>query len=279
MVSSLTLTQLLTVIDKQVDYNLAVNCNQQKNNNTSAKTCVDCHRSQFFAACKINYACDQFRSIYILRYLPVHIRENFTILMGLLQTFKANDVEVNVEEPIEVLSLGCGPGSEIVAFRMFINQCGYFGSDISNYKITKMDSERGWDMLQSEVDKLCISKNYRIQYTTEIGDVSTCGYLNKKYDIIFLSYILSELSILEANKIAENLHSILKSRAILIFNDRNQSMVVNRINQIMSTFNCSYFFQKKERKYVGIYYPQMILVKSKPKLFLNSFRLGVFVKS
>ncbi|MCX7113085.1 MAG: class I SAM-dependent methyltransferase [Proteobacteria bacterium] len=276
MLFSTTLTQLLTLIDSQVDYNFALKCGQQIKKN--ANTCVDCHRRQFFNGGRISYSCDQIKSLYVLRYLPVHIRENFTILQGLLQIFKTNKIEVNIEEPIEVLSLGCGPGPEIAAFKMFINQNGYFGSDISDYQITKIDSERGWGMLQSEVENLFISKNFRIKYTSETGDVSTCENLNKKYDIVFLSYILSELSDCQVNGIAKNLHNILKNKAILIFNDRNQAMVVARIKQILSTLNCLYVFQKTGKTDIGIYYPQFIGIQSQPKIFLNSFRLGAFVK-
>lgn len=267
----MTLDQLLTSTDQKIDYDQVAACLSATRN--GAGSCPDCLHQQYFSGNSIDYTCDQTRLIYVLRFLPVHMQENLSILEGV----DANRVKVEEGRPIEVLAIGGGPGSEIAALRKFVLESDYFGHPVQEIHVTRLDRVDEWTGIHLEVRKLYESDKVSYKYSKITGDVTTCADFDGNYDLVFLSYILSELSDSQANKLAEKIHSVTRDTAVLVLNDRNQAQVIQRMKAITEPFNIVSRYTASTEKHFGLSYPDEIRKRAQAKLQMKSYRLGAVV--
>ena len=69
----------------EVDFNSFANCGVGKDD------CVGCLSDNYFEATEINYDCENKRKLYVVRYLPVHVKEVQSAL-SLISTKRANEL-------------------------------------------------------------------------------------------------------------------------------------------------------------------------------------------
>jgi hypothetical protein len=265
------LDELLSTIDAKVNYDKATKCIHPAKN--SAQDCPDCLHNQYFSGRAVDYSCEQTRLVYVLRFLPVHMQENYSILQGVDATkVSRRDGSINV------LALGGGPGSEIAALKKFILHNKYFGQQVSEIVVTRLDRVSEWKDQYMSVRKLYPTNGVQFNFKKIEGDVSTCNDYIGKYDLVFLSYILSELDDNQAIDLAARLKTTLNANAVLILNDRNEAAVVRRMKHFADQFdNISRYFSDTQQ-HLGLNYPQSILDRAKAKLKMKSARLGVVTK-
>lgn len=264
------LIEALEYFDEQVDYARAKKCVDA---GKSGDSCPQCLKQRYYAGMPVDYSCDQLRLIYALRYLPVHLKENLDIL----ESLAAKGVQNNWGSPVEVLALGGGPGSEIAALHTFVASEGFFGVEVPEIHVTRLDRVKEWDEISKKVRSISKSKKTKFKYFRIDGDVCEVQRFKGAYDLVFFSYIVSELTDAKATELASALKKVLKKTAVLVFNDRNEEAVVSRIALIASQFNCIAEYVSTKMNHVGMSYPDAIKDKVGPKLRLTSYRRGIIV--
>ena len=269
----MTPIEVLRKFDNEVDYDRAKSC---ENKEKAGDECYLCLQEQYFSGRVVAYDCIQLQYIYVLRYLLAHLKENLEILEGLNQI----GIDNNWEKPIEVLTLGGGPGSEIAALQIFIENCGFFGAEISEIYVTCLDRVKDWSEIFMTVRKISQGNSVKYNYERIVDDVCAVNEYKGNYDLVFLSYVISELTDEIVDKLIRSLMYVVKKhKFILIFNDRQEDVVINRIERIVSSFSITGKYFSKENVHIGMSYPDDIQRKVRPKLHLNSYRLGVVFSS
>lgn len=266
----MNLVEALEYFDKQVDYARAQKCADTAKTGTS---CPECLQQRYYAGVPVDYSCDQLRLIYALRYLPVHLKENLEVL----ESLTAKGVTSEWEAPVEVLALGGGPGSEIAALQTFVASDGFFGAQVPEIHVTRLDRVKEWDDVSTKVRGISIGKKTKYKYFRIDGDVCDVQRFKGTYDLVFFSYIVSELTDAKAAELATALKKVLKKSAVLVFNDRNEDAVVSRIDLVANQFKCFTEYVSTKTNHVGFSYPDAIKDRVGPKLRLTSYRRGVFV--
>ncbi len=266
------LVDVLEQFDAAVDYDLAKACTDEHKAGT---TCPLCLKNRYYSGQPVQYTCSQLRHIYVLRYLPVHIKENLKVLEAL----NVKGVEEHWESPVEVLALGGGPGSEVAALQTFVQQNGFFGSDVPEIHVTRLDRVEEWSEIYKTVRRISKGKSPKYKYFRINGDVCSVKKYKGAYDLVFLSYIVSELTDEKAVELGKALSKVVKENFVLIFNDRNEAAVVNRIEMMVGLFAVKGQYVSTTASHVGINYPEDIKERVGPKLTLSSYRRGVIVGS
>lgn len=241
----MNLIDLIEKFDAEVDYDLAITCTD---NQKSGNSCPLCLKNRYYSSRPVQYTCSQLRRIYVLRYLPVHIKENLKVLEAL----NAKGVENHWEVPVEVLALGGGPGSEIAALQTFVKDNGFFGSEVPEIHVTRLDRVEEWSEIYKVVKQIAKGISPKYKYHRINGDVCSINKYKGAYDLIFLSYIVSELTDEKAAELGGALSQVVKDHCVLVFNDRNEKAVVNRIETIVGLFSVSKQYVSIAESHVGI---------------------------
>ncbi|MBS1196501.1 MAG: hypothetical protein H6R18_286 [Proteobacteria bacterium] len=268
------LDKALSHFDSMVDYEVAPVCPDGRKRSASA--CRKCLQKQYFPGGTVDYSCSQLRLLYVLCYLPVHLKENLDVLEGL----NRNGVENSWAPSIEVLALGGGPGSEIAGFQIFVANHGFFGSNPAGIEITRLDRVAEWSEIFKTVRSIAQGTETKFKYSRIKDDVRKINRYKGTYDLVFLSYIVSELTDVEAVQLGKALANVIKKKCVLVFNDRNETDVVNRIDTITKLLPPAITeYESKSACHVGMPYPEAIKERVGPKLHLSSYRRGIVVVS
>lgn len=262
------LAEALEYFDSKVDYELANTCAEEEK---AGNSCSQCLRMRYYSGRPVSYTCRQLRLIYVLRYLPVHFKENLDVLEAL----NRKGVENAWASPIEVLALGGGPGSEIAALQAFVAAHGFFGSSAPEIHVTRLDRVTEWDEVSEIVRLISQGAETKYKYFRIYGDVCEVKGYKGTYDLVFFSYIVSELTDAKAVELGKSLARVLKKKCVLVFNDRNEAPVVNRIEMVAGNFPRVTQYESTEASHVGMAYPEAIKERVGPKLSLTSYRRGI----
>ena len=264
------LIEVIEKFDAAVDYGLAKTCTDAQRAGLSCSLCL---KNRYYSGQPVQYTCPQLRHVYVLRYLLVHIKENQQVLEAL----NVKGVEDHWEVPVEVLSLGGGPGSEIAALQTFVQENGFFGSEVPEIHVTRLDRVEEWGEIYKTVRRISKCGSPKYKYFRIIDDVCSVNKYKGAYDLVFLSYIVSELTDEKAAELGSALSEVVKDNCILVFNDRNEEAVVSRIQIIVSLFPVSKQYVSTTASHLGLNYPEDIKERVGPKLKLGSYRRGVIV--
>ena len=240
-----------------------------------SNNCVDCFHKQYFDGNNISYDCEQKRKIYVLSYLPVHHKE---VYLALSKVPKKVTTTIAGKKSIRILSIGSGPGSDILAFKKIILDGQIFLGDAKDILISMVEKVPSWDVISEEVLQLynCNGLNYSYnRYHFDFGAKEM--EKNFDFDYLLLSYVISEFKGNEIHTFTNNLQRCIGNPSVLIINDRNQESVIDKINQIVNEFKVNQIIKSCSEEWCGVAYPQNIKDKIKPKLTTKSIRYTVVV--
>lgn len=235
-----------------------------------ATSCARCCARQYFDGNEIDYSCEQKMKVYAVRYYPVHMEEIATAVDSSLHMNGVEDILLTRD--LSILSLGGGPGSDILGIRKRIR--GYASIDSKNtYKVsfTRIEVNPIWDNIFYRAVALgTTTQNLSEEYKTIHHDLTLNeSVVLPKQDIILMSYLMSELSDAEAYMLAHRVKDLMKSNALIIINDRPEDAVKNRIKKFLDIILPS---ESKEHYFTywgGFTYPEDIKNKMEPKLNMN----------
>lgn len=156
------------------------------------KKCVECHRKSYRPGGIPKYQCQNFRKVYLMRYLATHMTQlEAPLLMPIREIAKQQAV-------VKVASLGGGPGAEAITLMDLIKR---EGSPDSKYMVIfdNFDSEMSWKPIYNNLTKEFSSylKNISIQphfHKWDFGKKSWVVPDEESYQIVFVSWLLSEVN-------------------------------------------------------------------------------------
>lgn len=172
---------------------------------------------------RLKYNCPKLVNQYVYRQLDKHASEIFHALVS----FCSN--KIKAYENFNVLSLGCGPATELVAIEYF-NEISSLNKQINYYGL---EIENTWDIIQKKIqeytenDTFLRNVNFLQNDAIKLLDIEILT--DKKFNLIILNYIISSL-IADGNddKISELFSNLAKliiknqiNDCIFIINDMN----------------------------------------------------------
>lgn len=244
-----------------------------------ANDCFECCSNRYFNDSNaINYSCTQFQRAYVMRYLPVHIKEN---LLAYKLIPKEILREIGKTGKVNMISLGGGPGSDIAAFKMFLRNYKRHVPQINHALIYRIDKEETWDTLASRILYLEDCQDIEIIHKKRTQNVLELKQLrnNVKFDFISLSYLLSELEPEDIPCLAENISGFVADTSVIIINDRDQSKVWDIADSLIYTLNANLLASDTDVHHCGINYPDDLREILKPKLNTTSKRCVAMIKN
>lgn len=268
-----TLESLIQQLHEQVDYNKWGTCTEITQ---GADDCPDCCGEQYFNGNLINYQCEQKRRIYALRYLPVHIYENYK---GALLIPEEQRERIFNKVTLNILSIGGGPGSDIAGFKKFIDLYTPEECLCMNFTFIRLDNEDGWNDISKHVIHLYGGAERKFDHKKVVMDacLNSNWFDGKRFDIILISYLISELQNEQISTLANNLKKCMSEEALLVINDRNEVVVHQKIQLLSSSAGIILMASEGLTQWANFSYDENIKSQAKPKLSASS-KVRVFKK-
>lgn len=267
----MSLDDFINKLHDEVDYEMHDAC---ANKTHGAIDCPSCCGEQYFDGKQPTYDCEQKRNIYVLRYLPAHIHENY---LGALLIPEEIRNQLFAKKTVKVLSLGGGPGSDIAGFKKFTELLTADEFQCENCEIVRVDKEDGWDKVSGQVIHLFGKPEIEFKHTKRELDVcaTSTWFDGKKFDVILISYLLSELNDAQIDALAGNLKKCMSSDALLIINDRSEGVVDGKVTRLSAASGIQRKATQLNDEWARFSYGDDIAKRAKPK-FSASSRVRVY---
>lgn len=244
-----------------------------------ATDCLSCFQKQYFDGNIISYDCDQKTYIYVARYFPVHVKENAEALRLMPAPIIKKLLARN---PLNIISIGGGPGSDSFAIKNFLIEKE--GLEIKTKKdvyLLRVDKEENWNRIAGVVNsRISDSDLIKFDSRRQLFNVTLKGewpkFSNKLYNIITMSYFLSEMnSCKEIEIIADYINKISSKKcSLIIINDRDEDKV-HRFKDVLFknvNFNTDIELNDRSQCHCGFFYDDQDRDLILPKLSTNSIR-------
>ncbi|ENK0806007.1 hypothetical protein ACTQ7D_000384 [Vibrio fluvialis] len=258
------MNNIINIFFNEVDFNSFANCGVGKDD------CVGCLSDNYFEATEINYDCENKRKLYVVRYLPVHVKEVQSAL-DLISSTRTN--ELLGKRVLNVLCLGGGPGTDSAAFNKWLVSKRLFDKkSLTKVNVVRVDRCEEWNAISPRIIKHAFPDDLDVNYKRSNNDL-TKNNLNAgiKADLVIASYLLSEISLEDIPKVADNIMKNITDKATIVINDRNQAEVKQRIEKLYDILGCK-FVQDGTQIHCGISIDNNIVENAKPKLMTKSIR-------
>lgn len=215
---------------KCVDENCNCHCREKK-------SCTDCLSDMFNNEEHANrvYKCTPITFSYTIRYTNRYASEIYIVLRCKL----VNNSFQNTNK-LNVLSIGCGPATELVALEKFSReqnkQVNYYGYDLNDI----------WKSVQQTLQNNLTNTNCIATFFN--SDFQDNNKILPEIDILILNYVISDIYKHKkeiVKKILENIIKIvkkMKKNSIIIINDVNSyNMGRNEIEDCLNDLNKNYY--------------------------------------
>ena len=171
--------------------------------------CVECHKDSYYDEGEPTYACDNFKKIYLFRYLAAQFAQVSFVLRGHLPRF------LEETSNLSAISLGGGPAPEAIALMNGLN------SSKEKFKLyfDNVDSEASWDAIYNNI--LHEFENYITNLELHTGFICSdiTNYVSeKKYDIAFISWVLSEMNERDRDRVIKVVRDLVIPEGYIIKN-------------------------------------------------------------
>jgi hypothetical protein len=223
--------------------------------------------------------------MYVLKYLPVHVEE----IVRALNLLGGNPNSPGWKVPVRVLSLGRGPGTDVIALKEFNIRTNFYNQNTRDFKITQVDYNKCWNNIAARIVGLQGHQGYQYE-SAGVFIMDILAFLQQappaSYDLIILSYIVSELDVAICHLIGNALDIVRAKNAIVIFNDRPEKQTIDKIDfikQKLKNVKYTQFFNNLSlRTRFLIDYPNFInpnlIAEIGPKKKTNSYQCSLIIE-
>ncbi|MEH6800562.1 MAG: class I SAM-dependent methyltransferase [Halopseudomonas sabulinigri] len=262
---------------KKIDYDAHKSCEVKY---PTANDCIECCSKPYFEQVNIDYSCAQKRKIYVARYAPAYISE---VRSAFNVTPRDYAEELSRKSMIKVASIGGGPGTDIAGFKKWVLTNLDEDNDIEKIKFLRVDIHEDWDDVSPELISLYDAPDIEYEYKKIVCDI-TQEPINsqsfKSFDVIMMSYILSEIDSEDIRKVAKNISKVISGKTLLVINDRPQDVVIQKIDQFITAVGGGNqkIVEPTERDHCGESYPDEIFGKVGATIFRKSIRYNVLIE-
>lgn len=216
------------------------------------KDCAKCHRESYFPQGKPKYQCNNFKRTYLIRYFARQFAQSdFLISCDTLTDIKS-------KPNLSAISLGGGPAPEAIAL---INGLSSFEGEY-NLFFDNIDCEASWENIYYDICNQFLNyvKNIKLKIGFSCYDVT--GYVSEKqYDVVFISWVLSEVGEQESSKILEVARNMATPQGYILVMDRYEPPFVSRISTLVNAAQGLTLVEHETKKYVHsvVDFPQDIM--------------------
>lgn len=248
----------------EVDFSSFSECGTEKND------CVVCLRDNYFEATEIDYNCENKRKLYVVRYLPVHVKE---VQSALNQISLKRASELLDKKVLNVMCLGGGPGTDNAAFNKWLVSCRLFDKkSVTRVNIVRVDRCEEWDEISPHIIAHAFPDDIIVKYIKVNHDVTKHELkAGGKIDLVIASYLLSEISNKDIPKVVGNIRKNIGSNATIVINDRNQTEVRQKIENLYKLLGCK-FESDSSQLHCGFSFDSKIVESAQPKFNTSSIR-------
>lgn len=227
------------------------------------RNCVKCCADSYFGG-KSEYACDNFRRTYLIKYLAVQIEQiDWPIRVHLSSYFREKSA-------ISAISLGGGPGTEAIALMNNL-------SDGDNYELTHddVDAAISWKTMCENITQAFAKQvgNVRLKTRFAAYDLTSATYdLDQLYDIVFVSWILSEIDDHDRSRILKTSRNLVKPQGYVLVTDRTQETLVGNITSSLNNVYGPSRIKKTSQltHHCGVTFPEDIKDEFQVRINCNS---------
>lgn len=180
-------------------------------------------------------------------------------------------------------SIGGGPGTDIAGFKKWVLTDIDEDNDIDEINFLRVDIHEDWDDVSSKLINLYDSPDIEFKYNKIVRDI-TQKPINtpsfKSFDVIMMSYILSEINSKDIEKVANHISEVISDKTLLVINDRRQEVVIQKIDQLITAIGGKKpkIVEPTARDHCGESYPDEIFGKVGATIFRKSIRYNVLIE-
>jgi len=227
------------------------------------KNCVRCCADSYFNG-ESEYTCENFRKVYLIKYLAVQVEQiNWPIKVHLLSY-------IWEKSTLTAISLGGGPGTEAIAL---INNL----TDMENFELThdNVDAVDAWKTMYEDITHWFAKQIEKVKLKTKFisYDFTSASYNSDQlYDIVFVSWILSQINRGYRSRVLEIARNLVKPQGYVLVTDRTQDTLVENITTILNEVDGLTWIKKEEqlRHNCGITFPSDIKDDFQVRILCNS---------
>lgn len=227
------------------------------------KKCVRCCKDSYFGG-KSEYACDNFRRTYLIKYLAVQAEQ----IDWPIKTHLSN--YISEKSTISAISLGGGPGTEAIALMNNLS-----GDDNHELAHDNVDVAISWKTMYEDITHLFAEqiKNVKLKTKFVAYDLISATYdSDQLYDIVFISWILSQIDDQYKSMIMETFRKLVKPQGFVLVTDRTQKTLVENITTALNEVDGLFWIEKEEQlvHHCGVTFPKDIKDDFQVRIFCNS---------
>lgn len=215
----------------------------------SVGECVDCCGRSYFGG-NSEYHCDNFKKVYLVKYLAVQVAQvDLPIKVHLLHRIES-------KPELSAVSLGGGPGTEAIALMDELRFC----DEDFVLIFDNIEREASWaticdDLTQRFAEKI---KNVKLKARFIPLDVVLASYdLDRLYDIVFVSWMLSQVEEQDRSRVLEMARSLAEPEGYILVIDRIEPAIVEDISSTLSGIDGLNLIKKEGevRGHCGVTFP------------------------
>lgn len=226
--------------------------------------CVECHKASYYDEGNPIYECTNFKQVYLFRYLATQFVQSDFVIQEHVRHLIDNKTDLSA------VSLGGGPAPEALALMNELSSCeGEYNLFFNN-----IDYEASWEDIYHDVSHQFSNYIQNVKLRTDFSCHDITSYVSEKlYDIVFISWVLSEISeqqdILKVLKVASDL---VTPQGCIIIMDSWESKVVENISSLVRKIAELTIQEHDERwtKNCGVQFPDDIREFFKVRLYCDT---------
>jgi hypothetical protein len=191
----------------------------------NAKECGDCHHRSYFPGGNPKYDCDNFKRVYLLRYLPRQFEQNnFVIKEHVLS-------EIENKTDLSAVSLGGGPAPEALAIM----------DGLSSYKqeydlfFDNIEREASWEDIYHDICHQFANYVEKVKLKTSFSCYDVTSYApQRQYDLVFISWLFSDMRGGNSANVLQTARNLVAPQGYILIIDRYERALVSRISRFIN---------------------------------------------
>lgn len=136
-----------------------------------------------------------------------------------------------------------------------------------------VDIHEEWEDVLCDLKELYKPDKVNYSYSRILQDISSDETIStQNFDVILLSYVISEIDLGKIEVVAKRLREISSEKTLFIINDRNQYAVTQKIQSLISQLGVrsNEITTATENSHCGESYPDNIFSSAGPTVYMNS---------
>lgn len=192
----------------------------------NAEECGNCHRNSYFPGGNPKYECDNFKRVYLLRYLARQFEQSdFVIREHLLGAIKG-------KADLSAVSLGGGPAPEALALMDGLSSCE---GDYSLF-FNSIECEASWEYIYHDISHQFASYAKNVKLKTAFSCYDATGYAPQKqhdHDVVFISWLFSDMRGGNSPGVLQVAGDLVTPQGYILVMDRYESSLVSRVSDLI----------------------------------------------